>query len=140
MEPKRLMRSATNKVIGGICGGLGEYFNVDPILFRIAFCFFALLGGGGIILYLIMLLIIPEKYVAFQDFSKQNEHTVYEDVTNVKKKKWNDSVMVVFGTIFILFGAMIFLFRVLHVHPHHFIFPAMLVLGGVLLVIFSKKN
>jgi phage shock protein C len=138
MEPKRLTRSATDKKIAGICGGLGEYFNVDSVIFRIVFCFLALCGGGGVILYFIMLLIIPEKQTAFQDFSKKTEETTFEDVS--EKKKRNDSVLIVFGIMFILFGAMIFLFRALPCYPHRFIFPSLLVLGGLLLVIFSRKN
>ena len=140
MEPKRLTRSATDKKIAGICGGLGEHFNVDAIIFRIAFVFLALCGGGGVLLYFIMLLIIPEKQTSFQDFSTKTEETTYEEVSETKKKQQNDLVLIVFGTIFIIFGAMIFLFRAFPCYPHRFLFPSLLVLGGCLLLIFSKKN
>jgi len=140
MDTKRLTRSATDKKIGGICGGLGEHFNVDPVIFRIAFIFLACCGGSGVLLYLIMLLIIPEKQPSFQDYSKKTEETTYEEVTEGKKKRQNDTVLIVFGAIFIIFGAMLFLFRAFPWYSHRFIFPALLVLGGFLLLIFSKKN
>ncbi len=58
---KKLYLSDTDKKIAGVCGGLGEYFGKDPIFFRIAFIFVALVWGSGILLYLIMWLITPRK-------------------------------------------------------------------------------
>ena len=56
---KKLYRSRTDRVIWGVCGGLGEYFGVDSILFRIFFLILALGNGFGILLYLILALLIP---------------------------------------------------------------------------------
>ena len=56
---KRLYLSNQEKKIAGVCGGLGEYFDKDPVLFRIVFIFLSLFGGAGIVLYLIMWLVIP---------------------------------------------------------------------------------
>ncbi len=60
---KRLYRSKTNKVLAGICGGFGEYLNVDPVLVRVIFILILLVTGlaPGLIAYLIAWLIIPEK-------------------------------------------------------------------------------
>ena len=58
---KRLYRSRENRMIGGVCGGVGEYFTIDPTLVRLLFILFALTGGSGLLAYLIMLLVIPEK-------------------------------------------------------------------------------
>jgi phage shock protein C len=60
-EIKRLYRSRTDRYIGGVCGGLGEYFSIDPTVIRIIYILFALTGGSGIFIYLILLLVIPEK-------------------------------------------------------------------------------
>jgi phage shock protein PspC (stress-responsive transcriptional regulator) len=46
-------------MIGGVCGGLGEFFELDPILFRATFLVLAFLGGAGIALYLVLWLLIP---------------------------------------------------------------------------------
>lgn len=58
---KKLYLSNTDRKLGGVCGGLGEYFDKDPTLFRILFVFISLFFGSGILLYLIMWLIVPRK-------------------------------------------------------------------------------
>lgn len=55
----RLYRSDTDKVIGGVCGGLGEYLSVDPLLMRIAFAILAMASGIGLTLYILMWIFIP---------------------------------------------------------------------------------
>jgi len=56
---KRLYRSGTERVLGGVCGGIGEYFNVDPTIIRLLWVAFSLLFGVGIIVYLIAWIIVP---------------------------------------------------------------------------------
>lgn len=56
---RKLYRSQKNYMIAGVCGGLGEYFNIDPVIVRLLAAFSVLLAGGGLIIYLIAWLIIP---------------------------------------------------------------------------------
>ena len=56
---KKLYRSNKNKMIGGVCGGVGEYFNIDPTLVRLAFVLLGLCAGG-LIAYIAALIIVPE--------------------------------------------------------------------------------
>lgn len=63
---RRLYRSREHRMIGGVCGGLGEYFNIDPTLVRLAFVLGSLAGGPGILLYLIMLIVVPEESLVSQ--------------------------------------------------------------------------
>jgi phage shock protein C len=60
---KRLYRSESNKVFGGVLGGLGEYFGVDPVILRLGYVLITIFTGvaPGIIVYLIALLIVPAK-------------------------------------------------------------------------------
>lgn len=58
---KRLMRSQNDRKIMGVCGGLGEYFAVDPVIFRIVFVIFLFAGGSGLLIYLIMGFCMPKK-------------------------------------------------------------------------------
>ena len=58
-EPRRLTRSGSDAVIGGVAGGLGRYFRVDPILFRIGFAVTTLFSGAGALAYLAMLALVP---------------------------------------------------------------------------------
>ncbi len=60
---KRLYRSKENRVISGVIGGLGEYYNVDPVLLRLGYIFLAVFTAiiPGIVAYIIAIFIIPEK-------------------------------------------------------------------------------
>jgi phage shock protein C len=60
MADKKLTRSSTQKVIGGVCGGIAEYYGWDVTLVRVAFVLAVLLGASGIVLYLLLLLIMPQ--------------------------------------------------------------------------------
>ena len=59
-RPKRFYRSREDRWLSGVCGGLGEYFDIDPILVRIAFIFIMLVYGIGIILYIILAIFVEE--------------------------------------------------------------------------------
>ncbi|HYA09550.1 MAG TPA: PspC domain-containing protein [Gaiellaceae bacterium] len=59
-EPRRLTRSRENRWLGGVSAGLGEYFDLNPIVYRIAFTALALAGGTGILLYGAAWLVIPD--------------------------------------------------------------------------------
>jgi phage shock protein PspC (stress-responsive transcriptional regulator) len=63
-EPRRLLRSRDDRVISGVAGGLGKYFNVDPVFFRVGFVALAFLGGLGVFLYLAALLFVPSEDAA----------------------------------------------------------------------------
>lgn len=57
---KRLYKSTTNKVLCGVCGGIGEYFNIDPTIVRLL-CLLLICGwGSGLLIYLIAAVIIPD--------------------------------------------------------------------------------
>ncbi|MBM3329956.1 MAG: PspC domain-containing protein [Calditrichaeota bacterium] len=56
---RRLYRSRDNRVLAGICGGLGEYFGIDPVIIRLVWLLLTIFGGSGIILYILAWLIIP---------------------------------------------------------------------------------
>ncbi len=60
---KKLYKSNTNKMICGVCGGLGEYFGIDPTLIRLIWAIVGLAGGAGIVAYLIAAVIIPNSVI-----------------------------------------------------------------------------
>ena len=60
---KRLYRSTMNRLLGGVCGGLGEYFDVDPVLIRIVVVLLMLAPGIGVWAYLAAWIIIPKRSV-----------------------------------------------------------------------------
>ena len=56
---KKLYRSATDKKVGGVCGGIAEYLDIDSTVIRLAWVVFTLLGGAGLLAYIIALLVMP---------------------------------------------------------------------------------
>jgi phage shock protein C len=56
---KRLHRSRTEKMIAGVCGGLAEYFDVDPTLIRVLWVLTVLLAGTGVLLYIVLWIVMP---------------------------------------------------------------------------------
>lgn len=73
MEQKRLYRSRTDRVLFGVCGGLGKYFEVDPVIFRILFALSFFMHGIGLIAYLAMALIIPREESVEKDNKEKGE-------------------------------------------------------------------
>ena len=60
MTYKRFLRSKTDRKIAGVCGGLAEYFNIDPTLLRVIFAAFTIAGGAGVVIYLVTWILTPD--------------------------------------------------------------------------------
>jgi phage shock protein C len=97
MENHKLYRSAKQRVIGGVAGGLAEYFDIDPVIVRLVFVIVALAGGGGLLVYIILWIVLPEntaqKY-SFQDTQpgfRPAEPFVKEDPPASGSTEWKES-------------------------------------------------
>lgn len=63
-EPKKLYRSRTNRVLAGVCSGLGNFFGIDPTVVRLIFVAGTLLGFGSLLLiYIVLFIVVPEEPV-----------------------------------------------------------------------------
>ena len=60
MEQKKLTKSATNRMLCGVCAGVGEYLGIDPTVIRLLWVLLTFMGGSGLIAYIIAAIIIPE--------------------------------------------------------------------------------
>lgn len=60
-KEKRLTRSKSDRMVFGVCGGLGKYFGIDPTLVRLGFVLLALLDGIGVVIYIILAIITPQE-------------------------------------------------------------------------------
>jgi phage shock protein PspC (stress-responsive transcriptional regulator) len=76
---KRLYKSRDNKVIDGVCGGLGEYFGIDPIIIRLLWVVAIFVGGTGVLAYIIAMIIIPEAPRNGEPIEEGEEGTAYSD-------------------------------------------------------------
>lgn len=64
MDGKKLYRSKNQRMICGVCGGIGEYFNIDPTIIRLIWALFGL-TGSGLLVYIVAAIIIPEETTAY---------------------------------------------------------------------------
>ena len=79
---KRLYRDPDNKLLGGVCSGIGSYFNSDPLWFRLAFIIAIFLGFSGVIVYLILWIVIPEARTTAEKLEMKGEHV---NIYNIEK-------------------------------------------------------
>ena len=82
MTPKRVRKSSSDRMVFGVAGGLAEYFNIDPVLVRLAFVLSIFAGGLGIIAYVVLAIIMPQgESTAARpaDVVKENLHTIGQE-------------------------------------------------------------
>lgn len=60
MENKKQLKRSTNKMIAGVCGGVAEYFGIDPTIVRILFAVFGIAYGVGLLVYIVALFVMPK--------------------------------------------------------------------------------
>ncbi len=96
---KRLCRSRTDKVLGGVCGGLGEYFNVDPTFIRIIAVLLVFAKGVGFLAYLIAWIIIPREPVG-----ESGEAVQSSDEKSPEKRSYSPWNKYIPGVILIIIG------------------------------------
>lgn len=69
MKENRLYRIVNGKVIGGVAGGLAEFFGIDPTIIRIVFILLTFMGGGGLVIYIILWIVVPVKYNVYNPYA-----------------------------------------------------------------------
>lgn len=83
--PKRLIRSSENKILMGVCGGLGEYFDLDPTLVRVIFAIGLLAGGSTLLVYVVLAIVMPAPDMADAHPRDAARGTVDEAANEVKR-------------------------------------------------------
>lgn len=134
---KKLKRSSSDKVLAGVCGGIGEYFNVDPVIVRILWVLVAFMPGGpGLIAYIVCALIIPEDNgVIYQDTSSNSSNSSSNNSSNTP---------IFIGIALVVVGAYM-LARLLlpqHIFRYFNIFrywPILLIIAGLYIIYNNKK-
>lgn len=133
----RLYRSRTDKVIGGVGGGLADYINIDPVVVRILFVLLAIFGGSGVLVYIILWIAIPEAPIGYQVFEeKKKEEAIIEEAENATmeepSRKTNTSLVA--GIILIAFGLILLMSQLVPMWDFIQFWPLLLVVAGVLLI------
>jgi len=87
----RMYRDPDNRIIGGVCSGMGAYWNIDPLILRIIFLALILAGGVGLIVYLILYIVLPEAKTTAQKIEMKGEPVNIHNIKEAVKKEF-DSV------------------------------------------------
>jgi len=132
-EQKKLYRSDKDKVIFGVCGGLGEYFAIDPLIVRLIFIALSFGGGAGLFIYLIFALLVP-----LENKNPKVAQTVGGEKkldNSLNNKDWS----LIIGAVLVIIGISALVsnfwsFRFIWSN----LWPLLLILAGVM-IIFKKK-
>lgn len=130
---KRLYRSKKDAMIGGICGGIAEYLNIDSAIVRIVFAVTMLAGGIGVLAYFLAWIIIPEAKLGENEF----EYTASAH-DRMKPELSNDKVRMMIGFGFIAIGVLFFINRFLPGFTFDILWPAVLIMVGALILLKGK--
>lgn len=126
--PRVLRRSTDDRVLFGVAGGLGRYFDIDPVIVRIAFVLLAVFGGSGVLLYVIGLVAIPEQRPADP-----------VGATGSSRGRAGQDVGVALGAVLIVIGSLTLAGRFLPA-VGDLLGPALLVTTGVLVIVLGGRR
>ncbi|MCG8696886.1 MAG: PspC domain-containing protein [Bacteroidales bacterium] len=87
---RRMYRDPDNRIIGGVCGGLSAYMNIDPVFLRIVIAILAVFGGSGIFIYLIFWIILPEAHTPAQKLEMRGEPITFENIKSFVSREYNN--------------------------------------------------
>lgn len=117
--PKRLYRSRQDRMIAGVCGGLGHYFNIDPVIVRLVFLVL-LFSGPGILAYLVLAVVVPERPLG------ESEPAITSTLTVGNGREWVALALIAGGLLIMASNL-----RVLQFIDWNLIWPAVLILAGI---------
>jgi phage shock protein C len=124
---KRLYRSRRERMVGGVCGGLAEYFDIDVNIIRLIWVFTFFAGGAGLIPYIIALIVLPEE-------PGSREYVVESTAANNESRRW------LAGTILIGLGVFFLINNFMPWLRLERLWPFVLILGGLYIIDRGKKE
>ena len=105
---KRLFRSNNDKMVSGVCAGIGEYFDLDPSLIRLAFALITFAtGGGGVLAYIIAAMVVPEMPVGYEYGTDDDQDVYDEDGNPVSGKFTQKKTKQLVGIVLLAFGGLL---------------------------------
>jgi len=143
----RIFRSRTDKVLGGVCAGIGHQLCIDPTLVRLFFVVFALADGLGVFLYLLLWVVLPLEPAEVPEADSAGEareeladkaRTMRSEMQNLAQER-DPRVMTWIGASLVLLGALVFLRRLdipwLAWLDFDYLWPLLLILGGLVVIL-----
>ncbi|MGE5313672.1 MAG: PspC domain-containing protein [Acidobacteriota bacterium] len=139
MEPRRLYRSQTNKIIAGVCGGYAEYFDVDPVIMRLLFVLLAFFGGSGFLIYIASMILIPKRPLDLSGAEGAAGPAPAADA-RVNIRFILGAVLIAFGVLFLLSNLGLFAFMHAWDMSWEFVFPILLILLGMAIIYYRQNE
>jgi len=142
---KKLYRDQQHKVIGGVCAGLADYFNIDVSIVRVLFLASLILKGGGFLIYIVLMIVLPKKDYIFNDPTV--DYKVPPDPLGYKpndpfvaKRKTNGSMIA--GAVLIIIGSFFLLNELDFIPDFDFelIWPVVLIVVGLVFILSRPKR
>jgi len=147
---KHLYKSRKNKMLAGVCGGIAEYFDVDPVLVRIIFIVFTIFGGFAVLAYIIGAIIIPFPPLEPGEVAATSSAAPAQPPPAAPSASAHNNGALIVGVILMVLGAYFLMRNIplfhdfywwLHWHIHDYIVPAILIMiGTALLIKGTRKN
>ena len=138
MENRKLIRNPMNKVIGGVCSGLAEFFGLDVALVRIAFVIAFLFASFGFWLYIILWIVLPEGQQPTVNSQQPESVSVSESESVSKSESKVKSVLA--GSFVILIGLLFLINNFIPINWVWKLWPLILVAIGVVMIVTSSKK
>ncbi|MFH0977981.1 MAG: PspC domain-containing protein [Candidatus Woesearchaeota archaeon] len=139
---KRMFRSRQDKIIAGVCGGIAEFYDADPVWIRLATVLLTLAWGTGLIIYIVLWIVMPlnpDQKPSVDTMAERTAKKLAKKAQSVHDKKESHTGHFVIGFVIILIGALFLLKNMFHWFSFNFIWPALLILLGIYLIGRRKK-
>ena len=144
MENRKLRRNPMNRVIGGVCSGLADFFGVDVALMRIAFVIAFLFASFGFWLYIILWIVLPENGQQTTDNGQQNQsrsQSSQSESESVSVSKSESKVKSIFaGAFIILIGLLFLVNNFIPINWVWKLWPLILVAIGIVMIVTASKK
>jgi phage shock protein C len=138
---KRLYRSRKNRMIAGVCGGIAEYFNIDPVIVRLIVVALFFVGGSALLAYIIAMIVIP--YQPYEMAGGDGKEAAPAAAPAQVSQGSSDAVPLFLGIVLIIIGAVFLLHNMPVFDPfygwarhfvRHFFWPSLLIVFGVFII------
>jgi phage shock protein PspC (stress-responsive transcriptional regulator) len=142
---EKLFRSRKYRILGGVAGGLAEYFKIDPVITRILFIAFILANGIGFAVYIILWIIVPDEPIEnmLNDMNKKNDNpseTKFPDLEELKPPVSSNKSGLIFGIIITALGVIFLLSNILPFFDFDNILPVIFIIVGAFLIWNSTRS
>ncbi len=134
-SPKRLYKSRRDKMIDGVCGGIADYFEIDPTIVRILWVLITLAGGSGIFLYIAAMIVMPAnpEHIGFNNYAQASK-------TKFDHRRFWGILLILLGAFILISNLGIFAAFSWWSISWKVIFPLTIIGAGVALILVEMKN